>query len=397
MKLAHIADPHLGIRQYQRQTQSGINQREADVAQAFRAAIDGVIEARPDAVVIAGDLFHSVRPTNSAIVFAFRQFQRLRESLPQAPVVLIAGNHDTPRSAETGSILRLFEELGVHVASDKARRLEFPELELSIFAVPHQALVSGDRPSLRPEGEARYRVLVMHGTVEGVLPVDRGGSDYGGALIGARELSGGEWSYVALGDYHVQFEVAPRVWYAGALEYVSPDFWGDWRIEKELRPEKKIKGKAKGWLLVDLDTGKVERKSIPSARDIEDLEADAGGLEAAAVDALIKARVASVKGGIEGKIVRLKIYNVPRHVGRELDHAAIRGYKTSALHFNLDLRRPEARRTVGVGAPWRRQTLPELVREFLGRRPLPESIDRETFVRLGVDLVDVAETDLVAT
>jgi len=117
VKLAHIADPHLGIRQYHRQTSAGINQREADIAQAFRAAIDGVIAARPDAVVVAGDLFHSVRPSNSAIVFAFRQFQRLRDALPSAPIVLIAGNHDTPRSVETGSILRLFEELNVDVAT----------------------------------------------------------------------------------------------------------------------------------------------------------------------------------------------------------------------------------------------------------------------------------------
>ncbi|HTC24368.1 MAG TPA: metallophosphoesterase, partial [Gemmatimonadales bacterium] len=96
MKLAHIADPHLGARQYHRQTPSGINQREADVAHAFRTAIDDVIAARPDAVIVAGDLFHTVRPTNAAIVFAFAQFQRLREALPDAAMVLVAGNHDTP-------------------------------------------------------------------------------------------------------------------------------------------------------------------------------------------------------------------------------------------------------------------------------------------------------------
>jgi DNA repair exonuclease SbcCD nuclease subunit len=103
VKLAHIADPHLGIRQYHRQTSAGINQREADVAQAFRAAIDGVIAARPDAVVIAGDLFHSVRPNNSAIVFAFRQLQRLREALPNAPVVLIARPQHFCRTSGGGS------------------------------------------------------------------------------------------------------------------------------------------------------------------------------------------------------------------------------------------------------------------------------------------------------
>jgi exonuclease SbcD len=119
VELAHIADRHLGIRQYHRQTAAGINQREADVAHAFRAAVDGVIEVRPDVVVVAGDLFLSVRPHERAIVFAFRQFQRLRDALPKAPIVLIAGSHDTPRSRESGSILRRFERLGVDVTTTR--------------------------------------------------------------------------------------------------------------------------------------------------------------------------------------------------------------------------------------------------------------------------------------
>ena len=64
LRLAHLADLHLGLRQFTRQTPVGINQREADVARAFRHAVDGVIAAAPDAVLIAGDVFHSVRPTN---------------------------------------------------------------------------------------------------------------------------------------------------------------------------------------------------------------------------------------------------------------------------------------------------------------------------------------------
>ena len=152
MKLAHIADSHLGIRQYHRQTPTGINQREADVANAFRGVIDDVIAQRPDVVIIAGDLFHSVRPTNAAIVFAFRQFQRLRDALgPEVPIIIVAGNHDTPRSSETGSILRLFEELGISVAIDEARRFDFPALDLSVLAVPHPALLDPDPPEIRPE------------------------------------------------------------------------------------------------------------------------------------------------------------------------------------------------------------------------------------------------------
>ena len=389
MKLAHIADPHLGIRQYHRQTPAGINQREADIAHAFRLAVDGVIAARPDAVVVAGDLFHSVRPTNAAIVFAFRQFQRLREALPEAPIVLIAGNHDTPRSTETGSILRLFEELGVDVATDEARRLVYPALDLSVLAVPHQALMDGARPSLRPEGDAKHRVLVLHGEIEGVFPFDRSGAEYGGALLGLPELAPDEWTYVALGHYHVQHKVTERVWYAGSLEYVTPNVWGELVDETSHR----LTGKA--WLLADLDHGTVERREVPLARAILDLEPIEGvGLSAAAINALITERVRAVPGGVEDRIVRLRVWNIPRHVARELDHASIRALKSAALHFQLDLRRPEIHRTVGVGAPGRRQTLPELVRGYLAQRPLPAELDRDAFVRLGESLMDAVERDL---
>jgi exonuclease SbcD len=392
VKLAHIADPHLGIRQYHRQTPAGINQREADIAHAFRLAVDGVIAARPDAVVVAGDLFHSVRPTNAAIVFAFRQFQRLREALPEAPIVLIAGNHDTPRSTETGSILRLFEELGVDVATDEARRLVYPALDLSVLAVPHQALVGGARPALRPDGTERHRVLVLHGEVEGVFPFDRSAAEYGGALLGLQELAPAEWSYVALGHYHVQHEVAPRVWYAGSLEYVSPNVWG------ELVDEADHGLSGKGWLLADLERNTVERREVPLARAILDLEpVEAEGLPAAAINALIAERVRAVPGGVDDRIVRLRVWNIPRHVARELDHAGIRALKSAALHFQLDLRRPEIHRTIGMGAPGRRQTLPELVRGYLERRPLPAELDREAFVRLGESLMDAVERDLAGT
>jgi exonuclease SbcD len=388
VKVAHLADPHLGARQYHRQTAAGINQREADVAQAFRLAVDGVIASAPDVVVIAGDLFHSVRPTNAAIVFAFRQLQRLREALPQAPIVLVAGNHDTPRSVETGSILRLFEELGVDVAAEQARRLVYPRLDLAVLAVPHQALVS-DRPTLRPEGSERRQLLVLHGEVEGVFPFDRTAVEYGGAVIGLADFAPAEWGYVALGHYHVRHQVAPRAWYAGALEYVSPNLWG------ELADEARHGHRSKGWLLADIDAGTVAPQPIAPARAILDLPPIPGeGMSAAALDRLIADRLAEVPGGIGDKILRLRVYDVPRHIGRELDHAAIRAFKAEALHFHLDVRRPEVQRTVGVGAPGRRQPLPELVRDYLSRRPLPAELDREAFVRLGGELLDGVERDL---
>jgi exonuclease SbcD len=126
MRLVHLSDLHLGFRQYQRLTPSGVNQREADVARTFARVVEQVIALRPDLVLVAGDVFHAVRPSNPAILFAFKQFLRLRAALPDALVVMVAGNHDAPKTTETGCILRLFLECGVHVVDATADRLSFP-------------------------------------------------------------------------------------------------------------------------------------------------------------------------------------------------------------------------------------------------------------------------------
>ena len=394
MRIAQLADLHLGFRQYHRLNPNGINQREADVANAFRAAVDGVLLEQPDAVIVAGDLFHAVRPTNQAIVFAFKQVQRLREGLPDAPIIVIAGNHDTPRSSETGSILKLLEELGVDVAADKERRLVYPTHQLSVLAVPHEALFAADRPALRPEGDAMFQVLVLHGEVEGIFPADRSSAEHGGAHLTERDLTGGDWTYVALGHYHVQTRVRDRVWYSGSLEYVSSNPWGELAEEKAQR-RSGGGAQGKGWLLVDLRTGKVESKPITLARKIFDLPAvDATDLSPAEVDKLILERTASITGGLEDQVVRLVVKNIPRHIARELDHAKLREYKAQALHFHLDLRRPDAHEAeAGNAGPGRRATLPEIVVDYLGRRPLPSELDRDGFVASGKALIERAERD----
>ena len=105
MRLAHLADLHLGFRAYHRLVPGRdggaaprYNAREYDVATAFRTALDRIIELEVDLVLVAGDVFHTVRPSNAAIAAAFRQFARLSAALPDVPVVIIAGNHDSPRA-----------------------------------------------------------------------------------------------------------------------------------------------------------------------------------------------------------------------------------------------------------------------------------------------------------
>jgi hypothetical protein len=105
--------------------------------------------------------------------------------------------------------------------------------------------------------------------------------------------------------------------------------------------------------------------------------------------------VEQCEGGIEDKIVRLVVSDVPRHIVRELDHKAIREFRRKALHFNLDTRRPEIMRPkAGQAAPGRRASLADTVREKLQTRPLTENIDRAALVELG--LYYLREADALA-
>jgi DNA repair protein SbcD/Mre11 len=383
VKLAHLADLHLGYRQFDRQNARGANQREADVAEAFRRAVDDLLEQGPDLIVLAGDIFHSVRPTNPAILFLFQQLQRLRVALPATPVVLVAGDHDTPRTSETGSILKLYEAVGADVVIDAPRRLVYPKLDCAVLAVPHQALVSPDRPSLRPErGGPTFNVLVTHGQYP-ALGEARGTMDYGGAPLSLEDLAPATWDYVALGHYHVAQELAANVWYSGSLEYLPPNPWG----QLQDQAERGLKGKC--YLQVELPGLRVVPRYVAPLRQHVELDPIQGaGLTAKQLDARIAAAVAAAKPAIDGNVVRLLVWDVARATAHDLDHPAIRGYKARALHFQLDLRRPQSRYTTGTGAPSRRQTLPETVRDFLSRRLLDADIPRDEFVRTGVEYLE---------
>jgi hypothetical protein len=102
---------------------------------------------------------------------------------------------------------------------------------------------------------------------------------------------------------------------------------------------------------------------------------------------MLSTSLTSIKGGFEDQVIRQVVRNVPRDVARGLNHTAIRSYQALALHFQLDLRRPEVHRRIGVGAPGNRQRLTDTVEAYLRERYLPENVDREPFVQTGMQFM----------
>lgn len=67
MKLFHIADTHLGLAAFSRlDPATGMNLREKQIDDTFFRGINDIINATPDCVVHAGDLFDTVRPETNA-------------------------------------------------------------------------------------------------------------------------------------------------------------------------------------------------------------------------------------------------------------------------------------------------------------------------------------------
>jgi DNA repair protein SbcD/Mre11 len=388
VRLVHLSDLHLGFRQFQRSTPAGINQREADVAASFTRAVDRVIALAPQLVLIGGDVFHTVRPTNTAILHAFNQFARLVHALPDAKIVIAAGNHDMPRSTETICILRLFAApLGIHVADREAKRFTFDDLGVAVLTVPD--LPPGS-VALAPDPAYKHNILLMHGEVQGVLPQAERAEhpDRAAMRIPLAEVAKPGWDYVALGHYHVYTKVAAHAYYSGSLDYTSTNPWG------ELAAERAAKLPGKGMIERDLVTGKQTFHPLPVSRPFADLPpVDGRGKSAADLDAAIQAAVGKLSEGVDGKVLRLVLNDVPRHIARELDHKALRDLQRRALHFQLDVRKPQTVKREHSGAPGRRASLADTLRESLRARNLVSGVDRDAFVALGLSYLEQAERD----
>ena len=109
MKFAHLADTHLGYRQF------GLYEREKDFYEVFEKITDKIIEEKVDFVIHSGDLFDNSRPSPLALL----TFQKCLIKFKNAniPVYAIAGNHDSVLRKGAIPPQVLFKKFGLKVIS----------------------------------------------------------------------------------------------------------------------------------------------------------------------------------------------------------------------------------------------------------------------------------------
>lgn len=114
MKFFHTADWHLG------KLVQGIYMTEDQrfVLEQFLQAID--IE-KPDAVIIAGDLYDRAVPPTEAVHLLDELFAEIVLKR-NTPLLTIAGNHDSPSRLNFGS--QLMKETGLHIVGQLSRNMK---------------------------------------------------------------------------------------------------------------------------------------------------------------------------------------------------------------------------------------------------------------------------------
>lgn len=320
MRIVHFSDTHLGFRQLHRVNDSGRNEREQDVYDAFQRAISKIIELAPAAAIHAGDLFDSYHPSSAALGVALDGLRRLREA--GIPIVLIAGNHSSPRVTAAEHIFGVLERFGgAHMVYGGTREVRIGDL--AVHAIPHdndpEQLIAALRRT-RPSADAAFNVLVAHVGLDGLGQVV--GSEAGSVTLSGEALAdAGDFDYIALGHLHKFAPARDNAAYAGSLERLS---WAD-------------DAPVKGVVEVDLVAGRQSHDYIGlhpiDGRPFITLDP----IDAATVANLSDEIIARAEGvDLARAMVRLSVRNVSVADWNAVDHKAIAEVYADCLHFERE-------------------------------------------------------------
>lgn len=132
MKFIHTADWHLG------KLVQGVYMTE-DQRYVLQQLIEAVRTERPDAVIIAGDLYDRAVPPTDAVDLLDEMFEKIVMEL-QTPVLAIAGNHDSPDRLDFAT--RIMEGQGLYLAGQLKADLKPVVLsdqhgEVHVYLVPY--------------------------------------------------------------------------------------------------------------------------------------------------------------------------------------------------------------------------------------------------------------------
>jgi exonuclease SbcD len=317
MKIAHIADTHLGLAQLQRiDPETGGNLREQLIYSHFLQSVERIITLKADVLVHAGDLFDQVRPKTMAYTTALEALDLLADA--GIPVVLVAGNHSMAKTRYTPSPFKVLEYHPAEFHAAYSYRYEKVSIGDTTFHLIPNMLRTEDYRTAYDAVEFNHvcaNILVTHGLASTLR--EKKLHTVSEHEIDATMLSGG-FDYIALGHFHGQVQVGTRAWYSGSSEYLTYGEIGD----------------TKGGLMVDSATGSVEHLDLPHTPMIDLGTIDCTDEPARAIPGLIRARLddASPKSL---SLVQVTVICQDRERSKAIDHQALADERERLLDLRV--------------------------------------------------------------
>ena len=294
MKFAHLADTHLGYRQY------GLFEREKDFYEVFDKVIDKIIEEKVDFVIHSGDLFETARPSPMALLTFQKGLLKLKGA--GIPMYAIAGNHDVVMRKGAIPPHVIFKKLGLKVISTINPTYLHGDIfiaGLPYYPASHGKALKSKLAELSKKASSHDKsILVLHQGIDKYFSMNY-------------ELEIGEipdnFDYYALGHIHKYVNDA-----YGKGRLVYPGSGEIWKTSE--LPDYKKNGK--GFVVVDFDGSKpvVKRVTVDVPREFMEKTIDYNDLESG---------IASIKEVIKGfdkkPILKITIKEVESDTSRVYD------------------------------------------------------------------------------
>ena len=231
MNFIHASDIHLGYAQY------GLEERFRDYARAFKSVIQYAIDHKAEFILISGDLFHKRNINAPTYEQAYKVLSELKEKSPSMQVFAIEGNHDLAfhqdgkswleilNSQDLLKLIKIKETNGLSLMGD------FIELDnVRIFGMRYLGSntistiprIADEIKKIRETNGEKYTILMMHFGMEGQTKHETAGEIPFNSLLPLKEVV----NYLALGHYHMKYEIDGWVFNPGSVEMVSMNEYG---------------------------------------------------------------------------------------------------------------------------------------------------------------------------
>ncbi|PWB52779.1 MAG: DNA repair exonuclease [Candidatus Methanoperedenaceae archaeon] len=231
MNFIHASDFHLGYEQY------GLIERFRDYARAFQSVIKYAVDHRAEFILISGDLFHKRNINAPTYLQAYKVLMELKERSPSTQVYAIEGNHDLAYHQDGNSWLEILNSQGllrlIRLKEADGVKLMGDHVELDnvrIFGVKY--IGSNTASSIRQIADEikkrtadagdKFTILMMHFGMEGQVRQAEAGEIPYSSLMPLKEVV----DYLALGHYHMQYEIDNWIFNPGSIEMISMNEYG---------------------------------------------------------------------------------------------------------------------------------------------------------------------------